>query len=242
MLCHNSKDSGSPKHEAGFLLPSMEDCIRQNERQLYILNSKLSSSDYIEHIHTKMLRGYEHFSEGPVILINTASDKASAGSHISCWSHISIQEGESQPTCILVAQPDWCSFDGAALPCWWLWGCRSEAVGQKWWRAVLGHLGATKARRRCEWHTTSTGTCFLIYPSSLPSEGGGARNSTAHVTAKENEVQSVSEVSLRCGDRVSWLQPGLSHPLPGLKLQERTQQVCVRRSQVREQAGSVKGM
>ena len=62
-------------------------------------------------------------------------------------------------------------------------------MGQKWWRAVLGHLGATKARRRCEWHTTAPGTCFLIYPSPLPSEGGGARNSTAHVTAKENEVQ-----------------------------------------------------
>ena len=32
-LSHKSKGSGSPKHEAGFLLPSMEDCIRQNERQ-----------------------------------------------------------------------------------------------------------------------------------------------------------------------------------------------------------------
>ena len=83
-LSHNSEDSGSPKHEAGFLLPSMEDCIRQHERQFYILNSKLQSSDSIEHIYThRMLRGYEHFSEGPVNLISTASDKAFAGSHMS---------------------------------------------------------------------------------------------------------------------------------------------------------------
>lgn len=52
-LSHKSKGRGSPKHEAGFLLPSMEDCIRQNERQFYILNSKLSSSDSVEHIHTQ---------------------------------------------------------------------------------------------------------------------------------------------------------------------------------------------
>ena len=85
-----------------------------------------------------MLRGYEHFSEGPVILINTASDKASAGSHISCWSHISIQEGESQPTCILVAQPDWCSFDGAALPC-----CGNTEKCMKGWCSELG-IGENK--------------------------------------------------------------------------------------------------
>lgn len=81
-----------------------------------------------------MLRGHERFSEGPVMLINRASDKASAGSPISR----SIQEGEGPPTCIRVAQPDRCSFDGAALPC-----CGNTEKRMKGWCSELG-IGENK--------------------------------------------------------------------------------------------------
>ena len=88
-LSHNSKDSGSPKHKTRFLFPSIEECIRQNEKQFYRVNIKLLSFWCILNIYThRMLRGYENSSEGPVNLISTTSDKAFTGSHIRLQNQI----------------------------------------------------------------------------------------------------------------------------------------------------------
>lgn len=57
-LSRNSETSGCPKHEARFLLPSVEECIKQKERQAVLQSKTLSSLLIILNIYThKMLRG-----------------------------------------------------------------------------------------------------------------------------------------------------------------------------------------
>lgn len=113
-LNRNSETSGCPKHEAGFLLPSVEECIKRKERQAVLQSKTLSSLLIILniYIHTQNAQRHENSSEGPRNLRSTTSNKAFAGSQTAESS-----KGKAGSHDIPVAQADEYSFHGAALPC-----------------------------------------------------------------------------------------------------------------------------